>query len=120
MTRKEEIAWQLDQYKWDTRNIDITRKPKYADGVRPSGRIIAHNHIRHTAKMPAGLNGFRTWYDFLNDPRHFKRLEEREGYEPTKYFVCKCGWRPDLGRHYRMKSTPANYRVDTPETVSKF
>jgi hypothetical protein len=118
LTRKEDIARNLEWLKWEARNIDITRKPKYADGVRPSGRILVHNHIRRTATMPPGLNGFRIWYDFLKYPQHFKNLWDTK---PTKYVVCKCGWRPDFGKHYRLKGMGSpNYRVDTPETVSKF
>ena len=33
-------------------------------GIRPSGRIMAHNHIRRSAGMPHGVNGFRRWYDW--------------------------------------------------------
>ncbi len=72
-------------------------------GKRRSGRVLlVHNDIRHTADMPSGLFGFRIWYDFLDAPQR-----------PTKYTVCKCGWRPDLGTHYRVKSPGSpNYRVE--------
>ena len=57
-------------------------------GRRPEGWRLAHNHIRHTATMPHGLNGFRRfWIDPNNNElKHFR--------------LCRCGWRPDLGPHY--------------------
>jgi hypothetical protein len=27
----------------------------------PEGRVLAHNHIRHTIDMLSGINGFRYW-----------------------------------------------------------
>jgi hypothetical protein len=68
-------------------------------GPRPSGRILAHNHVRRSADMPQGLNGFRYWYD---KPQR------------ADYVVCKCGWRPDLGTHYRIEGMgSADYRCET-------
>jgi hypothetical protein len=93
------------------------RKPYGTDGVRPSGRVLVHNHVRRHANMPNGANGFRAWYDFLDAPRRFRRITS-PGEPPPKYIVCKCGWRPDLGTHYRIKGVgSANYRV---ESGSKF
>ena len=44
-------------------------KPKYgANGVRPSGRVLIHNHDRRYDVMKPGVNGFRTWYDYLTEP----------------------------------------------------
>jgi hypothetical protein len=72
-------------------------KPKYGPkGVRPSGRVLVHNRVDW------GGNGFRTWYDYLDAPRHFRRTWE-PGDAPIKYIPCKCDWRPDLGVHYRIK-----------------
>jgi hypothetical protein len=121
-TNKERTEWELELLKRFERDVTITRKPKYGtDGVRPSGRVLVHNHIRHTATMPPGLHGFRIWYDFRDNPQHFKLLQKKSNYRPPKYIVCKCGWRPDLGTHYRIEGVGSpNYRVDTPETISKF
>jgi hypothetical protein len=66
------------------------------DGVRPSGRVLVHNHV-----VPWG-NGFRTWYDYLDAPRRFRRIME-PGDPPVEYVQCKCDWRPGLGVHYRVK-----------------
>ena len=41
------------------------------------GRVLMHNHIRHSVDTPCGENGFRTWTDD-RPPRSFKR--------------CECGW----------------------------
>jgi hypothetical protein len=41
------------------------------------GRVLMHNHVRHTADMPCGVNGFRAWTDTEIPPR-FK--------------LCRCGW----------------------------
>lgn len=27
------------------------------------GRVLMHNHVRHSLDMPSGLNGFRAWTD---------------------------------------------------------
>jgi hypothetical protein len=42
------------------------------------GRVLMHNHVRHTIDMPCGLNGFRAWTDTKTPNREFKR--------------CRCGW----------------------------
>jgi hypothetical protein len=99
------------------------RKPKYGPkGIRPSGRILAHNHVRHYAEMPNGLNGFRFWYDWPPGSRKKSRpFGDIDGGKLPDYIVCKCGWRPDLGVHYRIRGMgSANYRVDTFETIMKF
>ena len=50
-------------------------------------RVIVHNHIRHTADMPAGANGFRCWTQLKSNA----------------ITNCECGW---AGlRHYRVKGT---------------
>lgn len=54
---------------------------------RRPGMVVVHNHIRHTADMPLGLNGFRAWQQARTD-----RLVE-----------CDCGW---WGiEHYRVRLT---------------
>jgi hypothetical protein len=42
-----------------------------------AGRLLMHNHVRHTIDMPCGVNGFRAWTE-TKRPSHFKR--------------CHCGW----------------------------
>jgi hypothetical protein len=54
--------------------------------VRPKGFILFHNHVRHTARTRQGTNGFRAWFSPASD----------------KYVVCDCGWRRELGKHYRV------------------
>jgi hypothetical protein len=60
------------------------RKQLYG-GKIPKDYRLAHNHIAHTVNMPHGLNGFRR---FWIPPE-------------WNWVKCKCGWRPDLGPHYR-------------------
>lgn len=45
----------------------------------PHGRILIHNHIRHTPKTGSGLNGFRAW-------------TEPEATKPDHYVKCRCKW----------------------------
>lgn len=45
----------------------------------PEGRILAHNHIMHTARTRHGVRGFRCWVWAPEDiPEHFA--------------PCPCGW----------------------------
>jgi hypothetical protein len=41
------------------------------------GRVLCHNHVQHTARMPSGENGFRGWTDTKPPPNFVK---------------CPCGW----------------------------
>jgi hypothetical protein len=54
----------------------------YAHGLPrtvPAGRVLAHNHVRHTAATAQGVRGFRCWtWPQDQVPRHW---------EP-----CPCGW----------------------------
>jgi hypothetical protein len=45
----------------------------------PAGRVLAHNHIRHTVDTPHGLNGFRCW-------------TWPQGEVPRNFMHCECGW----------------------------
>jgi len=54
--------------------------------VRPAGFILCHNHIKHHARTRQGTNGFRAWFSLPS----------------AKHLVCDCGWRPELGKHYRI------------------
>lgn len=52
----------------------------------PTGRIVAHNHVRPV--HPLGLNGFRAWTDDASDR-----------YEP-----CDCEWAAGrLAQHHRVR-----------------
>jgi len=51
----------------------LMRVPK---SVGP-GRVLMHNHIRHSIDMPCGVNGFRAWRDTKPFPGFVK---------------CPCGW----------------------------
>ena len=75
------------------------RDMRYGTGIPhdvPAGRVLAHNHIRHTVDMLAGINGFHYW----TWPKDKK---------PRSFIRCNCGWsglphyalRPD----YRCEST---------------
>jgi hypothetical protein len=67
-------------------------------GKRPRTYKLAHNHILHTANMQHGTNGFR----------RFWIPPEWIGWHWVK---CKCGWRPDMGTHYRVRGSKGNERL---------
>ena len=51
----------------------------------PEGWILAHNNVRpHLGRRKGGL-GFRAFWVPWG----------------SKWEVCHCGWRPDLGEHHR-------------------
>jgi hypothetical protein len=53
----------------------------------PRGQILVHNRVHHTERTGQGTRGFRAWWT-----------------KPAAEFVsCDCGWRPDLGKHYRVE-----------------
>jgi hypothetical protein len=53
----------------------------------PRGQILVHNRVDHTTRTGQGTRGFRAWWT-----------------KPAAEFVsCDCGWRPDLGEHYRVE-----------------
>jgi hypothetical protein len=60
----------------------INRIPKSVE----EGRVLVHNHIRHTTRTQSGVNGFRYW---TQDP------------EPERLVCCDCGW--SGLEHYRVK-----------------
>jgi hypothetical protein len=51
----------------------------------PAGMLLVHNHIRHGVRTRSGWNGFRVWL----------------AHPDPKYIECDCGWRPELGQHFR-------------------
>jgi hypothetical protein len=70
----------------------------YWGGRRPRGWVFAHNRVSHSVSTPQGARGFRAFY-----------------VPPSSDWVkCTCGWRPDLGVHYRHKNFPVK-RLLRPE-----
>ena len=73
------------------RHLDRQQASSRTDLWRPEGYRLAHNFVRPTtADQPHGLNGFRR---FWIPPEY---IEEGE------WVKCDCGWRADLGPHYRL------------------
>jgi hypothetical protein len=75
----------------NVRGIEMAKgyAPSFPRQIRtvPVGALIIHNRSgRHRDEM-SGQNGFRVWFD---DPHE-------------NYIRCLCGWRPDLGIHYRVR-----------------
>lgn len=64
---------------WEKTNIDLT------GGARPSGLLLVHNHVVPARR--SGTHGFRFW---LQPPG-------------TGVIPCHCGWRPEIGDHYRIE-----------------
>jgi hypothetical protein len=61
-----------DGMRYYTGGLNVPRKI-------PPGRVLDHNHIRHTIRTPHGWRGFRCWtWPKGKVPRNFRR--------------CKCGW----------------------------
>jgi hypothetical protein len=57
--------------------MDRYLSPKIPRSISP-GRVLMHNHVRHTIDMPSGLNGFRAWTSNAVPNDEFK--------------PCHCGW----------------------------
>jgi hypothetical protein len=57
----------------------------------PAGKVLVHNHVVAGIKPDrrVGTYGFRAWWA---DKPAGKDLE-----------CCDCGWKPDLGTHYRVR-----------------
>jgi hypothetical protein len=52
----------------------------------PPGQILVHDRPTNPLRTNPAARGFRAWWA-----------------EPGAEFVlCDCGWRPDLGEHYRV------------------
>ena len=63
----------------------------------PPGHILVHNRVMSTPRTHQGFRGFRAWWT-----------------KPGAEFVsCDCGWRPDLGEHYRVERPGHSaYRIE--------
>jgi hypothetical protein len=53
----------------------------------PQGQVLVHNRVQPAS--PIGMNGFRIWRQSLADK--------------PKLTICKCGWAPQAGVHYRVE-----------------
>jgi hypothetical protein len=56
------------------------------EGPPPAGQVLVHNNVKHTPSMQQGARGFRAWW----------------AAPATELVLCDCGWRSDLGEHYRV------------------
>jgi hypothetical protein len=69
------------------------------------GRVLAHNHVRHTVDMHSGRNGFRAWtWPKENKPRGWVR--------------CGCGW--SGLPHYALSDHARRYQCETEFVVASF
>jgi hypothetical protein len=62
----------VSQYVVDVDMAYLATKPR----MIPKGRVLVHNHTKHSKVTRVNLNGFRAWYQKPN-----------ETLEP-----CNCGW----------------------------
>jgi len=80
-------AWKAEHRAWKKETAATEGVLYVRSGLRrPPGWVLAHNHILHGKNTRNGVNGFR--YFWVEDPK-------RDG-----FLVCRCGWRPDWGKHY--------------------
>jgi hypothetical protein len=71
--RTNRLATLLDSYRL------ATRQPP------PPGHVLVHNQI-DAAREHEGSPRFRVWW----------------ARPASEFILCACGWRPDLGNHYRI------------------
>ena len=64
------------------------------------GRVLMHNHVRHTINQPNGVNGFRAWTADKPTPGFHK---------------CGCGW-SGLPHYSRMTR---GYKCDSAAAIKK-
>jgi hypothetical protein len=64
--------------------------PTFPRNIRtvPGGMIAVHNRVDHHGGQKSGEGGFRVWFDEPHD----------------NYVKCACGWRPDLGIHFQVRT----------------
>jgi hypothetical protein len=76
MTKKRDHEAEMDAYfeatGWRYVNARMPRKI-------PAGRVLVHNHVRHTESMLNGANGFRCWTML-------------KGKQAPDFVPCPCGW----------------------------
>ena len=69
----------------------VTDRQTGAAKAAPVDKILAHNSVRPASALTKqGAKGFRF---FAVEPSGL-------------WVVCDCGWRPDLGAHYRVLPPP--------------
>ena len=72
-------------------NVLPTRMADHLSTLPAWHRALVSADSRRAAERgrlhPLGWNGFRAWFD--DEPRRFK--------------ICRCGWAPTLGTHYRSR-----------------
>jgi hypothetical protein len=71
-TAPEKEKFSVAQYVIEVDMAYLATRPR----LIPAGRVLVHNHTRHSKVTKVNLNGFRAWYQKPN-----------ETLEP-----CKCGW----------------------------
>ena len=71
-TEPEEAKRSVAQYVIEVDMAYLATKPR----MIPKGRVLVHNHTKHSKVTKVNLNGFRAWYQIPN-----------ETLKP-----CTCGW----------------------------
>jgi hypothetical protein len=62
----------VSQYVIEIDMCYLATKPRMV----PAGRVLVHNHTKHSKVTKVNLNGFRAWYQKPNET----------------LMPCKCGW----------------------------
>jgi hypothetical protein len=71
-TAPEKEKFSVAQYVIEVDMAYLATKPR----VIPKGRVLVHNHTKHSKVTKVNLNGFRAWYQRPNET----------------LTPCKCGW----------------------------
>jgi hypothetical protein len=71
-TEPDKEKFSVAQYVVEVDMAYLATRPR----MIPKGRVLVHNHTKHSKVTKVNLNGFRAWYQKPN-----------ETLEP-----CKCGW----------------------------
>jgi hypothetical protein len=71
-TEPEKVKRSVAQYVVEVDMAYLATRPR----MIPKGRVLVHNHAKHSRVTKVNLNGFRAWYQTPN-----------ETLEP-----CRCGW----------------------------
>src|SRR5262249_2876847 len=71
----------------------------------PRSWVVVHNIVGRTVDMRFAVNGFRYW---------------RSPYSKRHHAMCQCGWRPDLGKHYRMRGPRGGMKCITKEELESY
>jgi hypothetical protein len=71
-TEPEKVKFSVAQYVVEVDMAYLSTKPR----MIPAGRVLVHNHTKHSKVTKVNLNGFRAWYQKPNET----------------LVLCKCGW----------------------------